>query len=100
MNHRTLWAMFKLADQIGQTDPDHLAAMLHLFPTTLHLPPSSLAFLSNLQARARLNSRQRLAGDGAGNIVARKPGPMDRHLEKNRTRTRMKDDLAHAEFVG
>jgi acyl-coenzyme A synthetase/AMP-(fatty) acid ligase len=100
MNYRALFAMIKIADQIGQTDPHELSAMLSLFPKTLHLPQASLEVLSKLQARVRANNRQRPIGNGAGNIVVRRPGPMDKHLEKQRTRARMNEDIAHEEFVG
>ena len=98
MNYRAILAMIKIADQIGQTDPHHLDAMLSLFPKTLHLPPASLEFLSKVRARAQANSRRGPVGNGAGNIVVRKPGPMDRHLERQRTRARMNEDMVHEEF--
>src|SRR5262249_38519294 len=99
MNYRALFAMIKMADRIGQTDPEHLAAMLSLFPKTLHLPPSLLEFLSKLQVRAKANSRQRQIGSRASTSVARKPAPLNNPLERHRTRARMNDDLMREEFA-
>jgi hypothetical protein len=88
MNYRALFAMIKIADQIGQTDPNELAAMLHWFPKTLHLPQASLDFLSKLQARANANSRQR-------QLLGTRPNLIHKH----RTQSRMNEDLSHEEFA-
>jgi len=101
MNTRALLAMIKIADQLGQADPEELAAMMHLLPSKMHLRPSSIDFLSKLQARAKAMHRQRplLINTGRGTRL-RRPDFIDTILERQRTRAKWRKDLADEEFAG
>jgi hypothetical protein len=100
MNYRAIFAMIKIADQIGQTDPDELAAKMHMLPTTHHLPPSVVEFLSNIQARAKAMHRERpLLINTAQGYQLRRPDWIDVVLHHQRTRSRMNQEMQNEEFA-
>lgn len=100
MNTRALWAMIKIADQLGQADPE-LAAMIHLLPSRMHLQPATIEFLSKLQARAKAMHRERpLLINTAQGTRLRRPDLIDLILQRQRDRAKWKKELADEEFAG
>ena len=100
MYSRALWALTKIADQIGQADPEQLAAKLHLFPSTRHLHPATLDLLIRFLVRAKAMHRERpLLINTSGGTRLRRPDLIDMILDRQRTRTRMNQELRHEEFA-
>jgi hypothetical protein len=93
--------MIKIADQLGQTDPEELAAMMHLLPSRMRLQQATIEFLGKLQARAKAMHRERpLLINTAQGTRLRRPDFIDAILERQRTRAKMTRELADEEFAG